>query len=229
MTAARPDTGLAFGKYRGIVVDVNDPWNQGRIKAKVPQVLGEQATGWALPCAPYAGDGVGVHTIPPAGSGVWIEFEGGNLDFPVWVGCWWGSDQVPVDHNGRHATPKQKSLRSEAGLHIQLDDDGRVITVSDTGGDNRVEITVDLGTIRIQSAMKVIIDAPLIELVDGARHPLAYGDDLVTYLNQLVNLFNTHLHTGETVGGVVPVTPAPPIVPFPPATPSLHSQRVTTG
>lgn len=229
MTQPRADTRQAFGKYRGVVADVDDPWSHGRLKAKVPQILGEEVTGWALPCAPYAGDGVGVHAIPPVGAGVWIEFEGGNLDFPVWVGSWWGSDQIPEDHNGRRATPKQKNIRSETGLHVQLDDDRRVITVSDQGGDNRVEITVDQGTIRIQATQKVVVDAARIELLDGARHPLAYGDDLINYLNQLVNVFNTHLHTGETVGGVVPVTPAPPIIPFPVATPVLHSQRVTTG
>jgi hypothetical protein len=229
MTQTRADTRRAFGKYRGIVVDVDDPWSQGRIKAKVPQLLGDEVTGWALPCAPYAGDGVGIHAIPPVGAGVWIEFEGGNIDFPIWVGGWWGSDQIPEDHEGRQATPKQKTVRSETGLHVQLDDDRRVITVSDQGGDNRVEITIDQGIIRVQATQKVVVDAARIELVDRARHPLAYGDDLIQYLNQLVNLYNTHLHTGETVGGVVPVTPAPPTIPFPVATPALHSQRVTTG
>jgi hypothetical protein len=163
------------------------------------------------------------------GAGVWIEFEGGNLDFPVWVGCWWGDDQIPEDHRGRRATPKQKILRSETGLHVQLDDQREVVTLSDEDGGNRVEITVRDGTVRIEADQKVIVIAPKIELVDGARHPLAFGDDLLNYLNQLVSLYNAHLHPGETIGGVIPVTPAPPVAPFPPATPALLSQRVTTG
>jgi hypothetical protein len=56
-----------------------------------------------------------------------------------------------------------------------------------------------------------------------------FGDNLLQYLNQLVTMFNTHLHPGELAAGVLPVTPAPPVPPFPPATPSLLSMKVKTG
>jgi hypothetical protein len=217
------------GKYRGIVQDVADPWEQGRLRASVPEILGDEWLGWALPCAPYAGKDVGAHMIPPVGSGVWIEFEAGVLDRPVWVGTWWGEDQRPQDHQGRRASPKQRIIRSETGLHVQLDDERQTLTVSDEDGSNRLEITVEDGRIRIEASDKVIVNAPKIELVGGATHPLAYGDDLIRYLNQLVMLYNTHLHVGQTVGVVIPVTPAPPAAPFPQATPALHSRRVTTG
>ena len=73
-----------------------------------------------------------------------------------------------------------------------------------------------------------VVEAPQIELVEGATHPLVFGDNLLQYLNQLVATFNAHLHPGETVLGI-PVTPAPPVAPFPPATPSLLSVKVKTG
>ena len=84
-----------FGKYRGIVTDVDDPNNQCRIRATVPAVLGEQACGWALPASPFAGDGHGMVMLPKVGSGVWIEFEAGQLDNPIWSGAWWASGQRP--------------------------------------------------------------------------------------------------------------------------------------
>lgn len=216
-------------KYRGLVVDVDDPRQQGRIRAQVPELLGDETLGWALPCTPYGGGGIGSHTIPPVGTGVWIEFENGDLDLPIWVGCWWGEEQLPADRNDRRATPKQKILRSETGLHVQLDDDDTIITISDADGSNRVEIRVRDGEVQLEASSKVVVNAPKIELVEGAKHPLAFGDDLINYLNQLVQVFNFHLHPGETVGGVVPVSPAPPAVQFPQATPALHSQRVTTS
>ena len=75
----------------------------------------------------------------------------------------------------------------------------------------------------------MIVEAPQIELVESATHPLVFGDDLMTYLNQLVTMFNAHLHPGELAAGILPVTPAPPVPPFPPATPSLLSMKVKTG
>jgi len=229
MSQVTPSREQFFGKFRGVVADIDDPWSKGRIRAMVPQALGDEASGWALPCVPYAGDHVGMYAVPPVGAGVWIEFEGGNLDFPVWVGCWWGDNELPQDHEGRGATPKQKVFRSEEGLHVQLDDQRGVVTVCDGDGRNRMEIRVGDGTVRIEADQNVIINAPTIELVDGARHPVALGDDLLNYLNQLVSLYNAHLHPGETIAGVIPVAPAPPVAPFPPATPALLSQRVTTG
>ena len=75
-----------FGKYRGIVTDVDDPQNQCRIRATVPAVLGEHACGWAMPAMPFAGAGHGVVMLPEIGSGVWIEFEAGRPRQPHLVG-----------------------------------------------------------------------------------------------------------------------------------------------
>ena len=80
----------------------------------------------------------------------------------------------------------------------------------------------------MQAATKVVVEAPQIELVQNATHPLVFGDNLLQYLNQLVAMFNSHIHPGETLFGL-PITPAPPVPPFPPATPSLLSMRVKCG
>jgi len=218
-----------FGKFRGTVSDNNDPNNQGRIKAKVPAVLQDVDTGWALPAAPYAGDGVGVWTIPPVGAGVWIEFEAGDVAFPIWSGCWWAGNQRPSDQTGKKAVPKLKILRTEQGLMLSLDDDAQTISISDSNGNNFLEITVQQGTVKVQAAAKVVVEAPLIQLVENSTHPLVFGDQLLTYLNELVTLFNTHVHPGELALGVLPVTPMIPAAPFPPADPSLLSLKVTTG
>ena len=218
-----------YGKYRGIVSDNADPSSMGRLKAQVPEVFGESVvTPWATPCAPYTGAGVGWHAIPPVGAGVWIEFEAGDPSRPIWSGGWWGSSDLPTDQNGSAAKPPLKILRSEQGLMVVLDDDAHTLTLSDSSGSNLLTIRVNDGQIRLQAATKVIIEAPRIELTDGATHPLALGDSLLTYLNQLVSIFNAHMHPGETVLGI-PVTPIIPATPFPPASPDLLSTRVTTG
>lgn len=82
-----------WGKYRGKVLNNFDPLFQGRIMAEVPAIPGSLLN-YALPCTPYAGFGVGFYAIPPNGANVWIEFEGGDPNFPVWVGCFWGPTDI---------------------------------------------------------------------------------------------------------------------------------------
>jgi hypothetical protein len=91
-------SGTAFyGKYRGVVTDNLDPLTIGRIRARVPDVMGERDSGWALPCAPFGGDKLGFFAIPQVGAGVWIEFEHGDPDHPIWTGCYYGTAaEVPA-------------------------------------------------------------------------------------------------------------------------------------
>jgi len=85
-----------FGKYRSTVVNNVDPLQIGRIQAIVPDVSSVLPTSWAMPCVPVAGLQMGEFTVPPIGSGVWMEFEQGNPDFPIWTGCFWGmAGEVP--------------------------------------------------------------------------------------------------------------------------------------
>lgn len=85
-----------YGKYRGTVVNNVDPLQTGRIQAIVPDVSLAPTT-WALPCVPVAGIQAGVYVVPPIGAGVWMEFEQGDPDFPVWTGGFWGSAaEVPA-------------------------------------------------------------------------------------------------------------------------------------
>ena len=86
-----------FGKYRGTVVNNVDPLQIGRIQAIVPDVSNLMLSSWAMPCAPVAGMNMGMFAVPVIGAGVWVEFEQGNPDFPIWVGCYWGTAaEVPV-------------------------------------------------------------------------------------------------------------------------------------
>jgi hypothetical protein len=80
-----------YGKYRGTVLNNVDPMQMGRLMAMVPDVLGLTPSTWAMPCVPVAGLQAGVYSVPPIGSGVWVEFEQGDPDYPIWVGSYWGS------------------------------------------------------------------------------------------------------------------------------------------
>ena len=85
-----------YGKYRGTVINNIDPMQMGRIQVSVPDVSVIPGS-WAMPCLPIAGKQQGVFMVPQIGAGVWVEFEQGNPDYPIWVGGFWGSAaEVPA-------------------------------------------------------------------------------------------------------------------------------------
>jgi hypothetical protein len=85
-----------FGKYRGTVTNPVDLQGLGRVQVSVPDVLGDGKLAWAMPCTPYGGDGVGFFAIPPKDAKVWVEFERGDPDYPIWTGCFWGLGENPA-------------------------------------------------------------------------------------------------------------------------------------
>jgi hypothetical protein len=80
-----------FGKYRGMVINNVDPMQMGRLMVQVPDISGLIPSTWAMPCFPVTGKQMGVWAVPLIGSGVWVEFEQGDSDYPIWVGCFPGS------------------------------------------------------------------------------------------------------------------------------------------
>ena len=86
--------GKFLGKFRATVIDNVDPDQRGRLQLQIPDVLGEIPSSWAEACVPLAGPtgaAMGVYLVPPIGAGVWAEFEQGDLNYPIWTGCRWGS------------------------------------------------------------------------------------------------------------------------------------------
>ena len=217
-----------YGKYRGLVIENNDPTQRARLQVTVNAVMGEEAV-WAMPCLPYAGDGMGTYLIPEIGAGVWVEFEAGDPSYPIWTGCFWGDGQAPASEQSQTASPTLKVIRTQAGLMVTMDDTGQVISVSDENGSNLLTIEVQRGQLTIKGATKAVVEAPQIELVENATHPVVFGDELMSYLTQIVQIYQTHLHPGELAAGFMPVTPAPPVPPMPPPTPALLSTRVKAG
>jgi uncharacterized protein involved in type VI secretion and phage assembly len=135
-----------FGKYRGKVENNIDPLQLGRVQVSVPAVLGEGRMSWAMPCVPFAGNGVGLFLVPPTGANVWVEFEGGNPDYPIWSGCFWGPGEVPASP----AVAEMKVWKTATAT----------ITVNDLPGLGGVTIETTAGA-------KIAITATGIEITNG--------------------------------------------------------------
>jgi hypothetical protein len=137
-----------FGKYRGEVVSTDDETHRGRLQVTCAAVLGSEKV-WAMPCAPYAGDSVGLFALPPAGTGVWIEFEAGDLGGQaIWSGCFWKDGEIDQSD----AVESVMFLKTP-GWSIRVDNQGGKVEIEASGG---AKITLD--------SNGVTIDAPKVEL-----------------------------------------------------------------
>jgi uncharacterized protein involved in type VI secretion and phage assembly len=113
------------GSYRGKVVGNNDPEQMARVQVQVPDVLGKNSSSWAMPRVPVAGSQAGCFALPPEGSRVWVEFEQGDPDYPIWTGGFWDKGQVP---DAAH-TP----LANAKGQNIVIQTTGQnMVVVSDS-------------------------------------------------------------------------------------------------
>lgn len=111
-----------YGKYRGFVVDNQDPQTRGRVKVRVPSLLGDQDSGWALPCSPFGGlADQGLFMIPDVDSQIWVEFEEGNLDKPIWVGVFW-QQTSDTPSEAAIAEPTTRLIKTPGGHVLQFDD-----------------------------------------------------------------------------------------------------------
>ncbi len=149
-----------YGKYRGIVTDVDA--KTMRIKATVPSVLGDTKSAWCLPCVPYAGARVGFAFLPEIGSGVWIEFEGGDVSYPIWVGGYWREGEAPPD-----AAPHVKLIATVAGHQLKIDDENGSITIADP---NNNKVTLDASGITLThgETVSVAISSASVSVNNGA-------------------------------------------------------------
>jgi hypothetical protein len=142
-----------FGKYRGQVEAVIDPFGIGRLQVSVPDVLGEGTLAWAMPCLPGAGPGVGIFALPPQGAKVWVEFERGDPDYPIWSGGFWDAGDAPATMG-----PQQPFTKVWAGeqFRIEIVDapglGAATISVTTAAGDALIEVGADSLTISFAGA-----------------------------------------------------------------------------
>ena len=112
--------GVYYGKYRGTVIDNKDPEKLGRVKVNVPQVSGKNIMDtWAWPSGLVGGDDFGAFFIPPKGAGVWVSFENGDPNHPIWEGGHWSRGKTP--EVARRATPDNRVFQTKNWI-LEMDD-----------------------------------------------------------------------------------------------------------
>ncbi|GAB7129701.1 phage baseplate assembly protein V [Silvimonas sp. JCM 19000] len=163
--------GKYYGKYRGVVLNNIDPMQTGRIQVQVPDVLGVGISSWAMPCVPFAGIQSGIYTVPQVGSGVWVEFEQGDHDYPIWVGGFWGS-AAEVPALALAGLPVSPSIVLQTGSQntLMLSDlpgpTGGILLKSTTGA--LISITEIGITISNGQGATIMLTGPMVSINQGA-------------------------------------------------------------
>ena len=112
-----------FGKFRGIVTDNKDPEKRARLKIRIPSVMADQDTDWALPCLPYGGaNQQGMFMVPEIDAQVWVEFEEGDLHRPIWVGTFW-QQESDTPEDAAKEEPTTRMFQTKSGHILQFDDE----------------------------------------------------------------------------------------------------------
>jgi uncharacterized protein involved in type VI secretion and phage assembly len=165
------DSRKHFGKYRGTCINNVDPQQQGRIQAEVSDVLGFSPSTYAMPCVPFGGLLTGMIAVPAIGAGVWIEFEQGEIDNPIWTGCFWGSTaELPalakLAPPGLSAVVMQTTLQNGLIISDVPGPTGGIMIKSTTGA----SITVNDTGIYIQNGKgaSIVMTGPSVNINAGA-------------------------------------------------------------
>ena len=160
-----------YGKYRAVVLDNVDPLRLGRVQVQVPDVLGAGVGHWAMPCVPLAGHQSGVFLLPQVGAPVWVEFEQGDAELPIWAGGYWldAAELPPLAHAGLTIapslvlqTPSQNAIAisdlpgPDGGILLKTQS-GAMIAINDAG------ITISNGR-----GASIVLSGPMVTVNEGA-------------------------------------------------------------
>ncbi len=160
-----------FGKYRGMVINNVDPMQMGRLMVQVPDISGLVPSTWAMPCFPVTGKQMGLWVLPLVGSGVWVEFEQGDPDYPIWTGCFPGSsaDVPALALAGNPASPSivlQTGLQNTLMISDMAGPAGGILLKTATGAMiaiNDVGITISNG-----KGASIAMNGPTVNINAGA-------------------------------------------------------------
>ena len=240
-----------MAKIHGVVVgtvkDVADPSGEGRIRVAFPWMGGSNQSYWAPVATLMSGNGRGSWFMPEVDDEVLVAFDQEDVDHPYVLGFLWNGQDKPPETSSH-----KRLLKSVKGHTILLDDsDGSGKIEITTGGGLKITMDDTSNAITIEASQQVTVNAPQvsvkatdvsveatdvtveatdvsvaaaqIELGEGASHPSVYGDLLLEYLAELVEIYTFHTHPGELALGVLPVTPMLPVPPGIPPLPTLLS------
>ncbi|MGC1310446.1 MAG: phage baseplate assembly protein V [Phormidesmis sp.] len=174
-----------WGKYRGKITGNKDPLHLGRVQVTVPAVFGEGRASWALPCTPYAGKDIGLFMVPPLATNIWVEFEGGDPDYPIWSGCFWGDRELPSQARVEEPVKVQVFRTKGATLTVSTEEKtkGIALAVEKPMVEKPLKLVYNPDGIELNHSdnmtVKVLSQSEIIELKNGDRTTVTLSKDSI--------------------------------------------------
>lgn len=174
-----------WGKYRGKITGNKDPLHLGRVQVTVPAVFGDGRASWALPCTPYAGKDIGLFLVPPVDTNIWVEFEGGDPDYPIWSGCFWGDKELPEQAKVEEPVEVQVFRTKGATLTVSSEKKTKGITldVEKPMVEKPLKLLYNPDGIELnhndRMTMKLLTQGDVIELKNGDRSTVTINKDSI--------------------------------------------------
>jgi len=209
-----------WGKYRGFVEENADPEGMGRLRLRIPAVLGEEVTNWALPCLPFGGlPNQGLFSVPDKGAQVWVEFEGGDLDHPIWTGTFWQKKgdapeetkhppttrqfRTPAGHRWLFEDAKGErrcQIRHSSGASVDIDDKGSLRLTDARGA--RVTLDAERGSLVVEdvNGNRIIFDKEGAVVEDGKGNRIEMANSGITVKGTRITVEGSQVLLGGTGG-----------------------------
>jgi hypothetical protein len=170
--------GRYYSCYRAYVADNEDPDGLQRLKLVIPQIGGNQEYNyWAYPKGVFFGPNYGSQVLPQKGDVVWVEFECGSPEVPIWSHGHPGKDEYPKDQDLRDV--KCYWFRTPEGNLVKLYDTKNLIHIENTTG-NYSEIN--------EEGHSLVTDKQIsLGSLNKAKEPAVLGDTAMDLLNELIS------------------------------------------
>lgn len=210
-----------YGKYRSFVVDNDDPEQRARIRLRIPSVFGQQDTFWALPCLPFGGLAEqGFFMVPEVGAQVWVEFEEGNKDFPIWTGVFWQPSQA-VPEEAKKSPPTTRVIKTPAGHVLQFDDesgaekfrlahptgtelniDEKGTTILNDAGGSKLTLDADANSVTLEDSNgnKLLMDSSGTVIKDSNGNEITMAAGQITVKGQMITIDGSQVAVGGAGG-----------------------------
>jgi uncharacterized protein involved in type VI secretion and phage assembly len=155
--------GLVRGVVTGLVTNLNDPDDLGRIKVKYAW-LGEIESDWVRIATPMAGAERGFFYLPEVNDEVLIAFEHGDVHRPYVVGALWSNEDKPPKPNSEvvgDGAVNERIVKSRSGHVVIFDDtDGQEqIIIRDKTEKNEIVIDSQNNSMTIKVDGDFVVEA----------------------------------------------------------------------
>jgi len=184
-----------------------DPHKQGRVQIYCPSISGEKCPPlkdllWASPCIPLGGSSnLSSFTVPEMGAKLWVIFEAGSLNFPLYIGQWPAQNELSEETYDSENSPaydfiyhrnkiKIRTKRDQKELLIQFDENTTQALTSDSINIKRKDSVVNLSDNLISLSVgstNITLTGDSISLSSGGSN-IKINSSTIDLLSAVVNV-----------------------------------------